>query len=225
MDDTGIDPVVHRSALARLRVINTVSRAARPVACAILADAGDHRVVSPVILDVATGSGDVALRVFARLRETSLDPRLVVCDRSETALAVAEAAARVAGVAVQTRKWDVIANGIPLDDQAIDYAMCTLFLHHLESEHAVGLLREMARVSRRAVVVSDLRRCGIGHVAARVAGTLSGSRVVRVDAPRSVEGAFTETEFGTIAGRAGLDGVVVRRSFPWRMLLVWKRPA
>ena len=52
---------------------------------------------------------------------------------------------------------------------------------------------------------------------------LSGSRVVHVDGPRSVEGAFTALEAQKLAERAGLAGARVSRRWPCRYLLSWSR--
>jgi hypothetical protein len=50
------------------------------------------------------------------------------------------------------------------------------------------------------------------------------SRVVHVDAARSMRAAFTERELRAIARRAGLRAPSLRRRRPWAILLVWDAP-
>jgi SAM-dependent methyltransferase len=224
MDDPAIDPALHRAALARLRAINTISLADRAIARAVARLIGGSTTSPLRILDVATGSGDVALRVAARLESRGLTTDLLLCDRSGTALAEARRCARRVGHVIETIEADVLTKGIPLPDRSVDIAMCSLFFHHLPAPEATSVIREMARVARRGVVISDLRRCRAGWAAAWTVGALSGSRIVRIDAPRSVEGACTIAEARSLAREAGLESAAVHQIIPWRFLLVWARP-
>jgi hypothetical protein len=75
------------------------------------------------------------------------------------------------------------------------------------------------------VLVNDLSRGWRGWLAAYLGSRIiTRSHVVHVDAPRSVEGAFTPEEAIDVARRAGWDGARVKRKFPFRYLLSWRRP-
>jgi hypothetical protein len=52
---------------------------------------------------------------------------------------------------------------------------------------------------------------------------LSRSPIVHFDGPVSVQGAFGLQEVQTLAARAGLLGATLRRSWPERYLLSWRR--
>ena len=54
--------------------------------------------------------------------------------------------------------------------------------------------------------------------------TLARSDVARVDGLRSVAAAFTLEEAGALAAKAGLQGASVRRCWPQRFALSWRRP-
>jgi len=69
---------------------------------------------------------------------------LVSCDRSAGMLALAREAGR-RGV-----RADVSA--LPFRDGAFDVALCVRLLHHLDAPARRGVLRELRRVARRAVV-------------------------------------------------------------------------
>ena len=87
------------------------------------------------------------------------------------------------------------------------------------------VLREAARVARLGIVIDDLSRSAAAFVVTWL-GTriLSRSHVFHVDGPRSVRAAFRQEELAQLAGRAGLNGARVEKRFPFRLLVVWKKP-
>ena len=88
-----------------------------------------------------------------------------------------------------------------------DIITCSLFLHHLDEEQAIAVLRKMRDAAGQLALVNDLRRCRSGWLLA-CAGVriLTRSPTVHVDAQLSVEGAFTPQEALALAHRAGWDG-------------------
>jgi hypothetical protein len=96
-----------------------------------------------------------------------------------------------------------------------------MFLHHFREGEAVRLLRDFARVAKRAVVINDLARNLIPYYFTRVAvNLLATSRLTSNDAPVSVLRGFTSDELRSLAEQAGLRKVRVKRAFPYRLLLV-----
>ncbi len=232
MDDPNVPSREHRRALAGLAHINALSRASASVWHGVRKVLGPRFLAQPAevgasisLLDIASGSGDVALGVARRARAAGYRTRLHVSDVSSEALdAAAERAARVQ-MPIVSHRLDVRAHALPFVDHEIDVAMCSLFLHHVDADDAIRCLREMARVSRYGVVVNDLVRCQRGLLAARVASRIiTRSHIVHVDAVRSVRAAWTPAELGDLAKAAGLQGASVARVFPWRMTLLWRQP-
>ena len=114
---------------------------------------------------------------------------------------------------------DVTAQGCP----SCDVAVSSLFLHHLDDDDARQLLRVMASAARRGIVISDLIRSPAGLFLAYVATLfLTGSRVARVDGPRSVRAARTPAEYRALLESVGLRGATVRRVWPERVSIVWR---
>ena len=110
--------------------------------------------------------------------------------------------------------------------QGYDVVISSLFFHHLDNHRAAALLRAMAAAANQLVLVNDLRRSVTGLILAHAAARLfTASDIVHSDAPRSVKAALTIFEMRDLAAAAGLDEAVVRRRWPWRFLLTWKRPA
>jgi SAM-dependent methyltransferase len=148
------------------------------------------------ILDVGTGAGDMPI-AFARHGW-----QVVAADVNPDVLAVADAA--IADVAaVELMEADVLA--LPLDDNAVDVAHCSLLIHHLAPEAAVLALREMRRVARHGVVVNDLRRGLMPLTATWVTVmTLGRSPVTRVDGVISARSSYTLRELDGLLAESGL---------------------
>ncbi len=223
MDQPGLDPSRHVHALHGLARINFWSGSAR-ILWPPLADMA--RRLSPRrirVLDLATGGGDVPIRLWRRARWTGLEMELEGCDFSPVALEHARACADRAGAAVRFFPLDALHDSIPTGYDAI---VSSLFLHHLDDDQACDLLGKMAGAARHLVLINDLARSRAGlalaHVATRL---LTTSSVVHVDGPRSVRRAFTPAEALALAQRAGLHGATVSRRWPFRYLLAWSRRA
>lgn len=175
------------------------------------------------VLDIACGGGDVAIGLYHLAKRRGIVMAIDGCDISARAVVYARQRAERAGAAVRFFQLDVLTQPLPA---AADYDVltCSLFLHHLDEDAAVCLLRKMAEGARRLVVVNDLRRDVVGHAAACVlTHVLTRCDVVHVDGPRSVRAAFTCEEALDLARRAGLQGARIRRVFPWRWQLTWRR--
>ena len=226
MDSPTIGEASHRQALAGLRRINRVSRTAAALLPAIVDFANRKNKSHLRVLDVASGGGDVPVKLASLARDAGITVDLTLFDRSDTALRIADESAVRAGIAVKTITGDA-ARELPAD--AFDVVTNSLFLHHLDETDTVAVLQGMRRaadglVSSGLVLVSDLRRSRRGvmlaHVACRV---LSRSPVVHFDGPVSVRAAWTMSELQQLAERAGLADARVTRQWPGRMLLRWER--
>src|SRR5947208_702478 len=117
-----------------------------------------------------------------------------------------------------------------MDQPGLDPAEHEQALHGLARINALSdsagiLWPSLLELARWLVLVNDLERGPLGWMLAWL-GTrlLSRSRIVHVDGPLSVEGAFTCAEVRALARRAGLDGATLTRRWPCRFLLAWRRP-
>jgi 2-polyprenyl-3-methyl-5-hydroxy-6-metoxy-1,4-benzoquinol methylase len=221
MDAPGLDADRHRAALRGLARLNTLSGSAG------LLWRGLRDLAAPGttlhVLDVATGGGDVPIALARRARRAGATLRIRACDVSETALAFARARAGRAGGDVDFFQLDACTHTPP---DTYDVVVCSLFLHHLRDEAAVGLLRRLAAVTRRRLLVNDLHRGAVDlALVATAARLVTRSDVVHADAVRSVRAAWTAAELRELACRAGLAGATVRREHPCRLLLHWEPEA
>ena len=217
MDQPGLPIPEHERALAGLSRINFFSATAgsylRPL----------RGLATPLrILDIACGGGDVVRRLARYGAKHQLAWHVAGCDLSPVAVEHARRCAAGEKVATEYFVHDALGSPPPGEYDAI---ICSLFLHHLEEAQAIRLLELLAKASGvHAIFVSDLNRGVLGlalaHAACRL---LSTSPVVHTDGPLSVRAAFTPTEAAALAAKAGLHGVSVRRCWPCRWMMTWRR--
>jgi SAM-dependent methyltransferase len=224
MDQPELDDPEHALALTGLRRINTLSRAASALWPSMerLARARGPAAGPLRVLDLAAGGGDTAVALARRAERSGLAIEIEGCDLSARAAAIAGDRAAARGSRVRFFTLDALADPIP---EGYDVLTCSLFLHHLDEDQAVLLLRRMAAATNRMVLVDDLARSRTGCWLAWFAcHWLSRSRVVRHDGPASAAAAFTPAEALELAHRAGLETATVHRHWPSRFLLSWSRP-
>lgn len=222
MDQPGLADAEHHAALSALRRINILSGIAssfwRPIHA--LAKRSPHQTLR--VLDVASGGGDITIELAQRAEQAGVPMVIEGCDVSPVALEFATRQAERRGANVRFFAFDVLNDSFA---EPYDVIYSSLFLHHLTAPDAERLLAQMAQNARQAVFINDLRRNRWGlflaHLASRV---LTRSPVVRVDAPRSVEGAFTMEEVARLAHEAGMPEAHIRRTWPSRFFLSWYRP-
>src|SRR5947209_1319629 len=152
MDQPGLPPARHTQALDGLARINFWSGSAGilwpPLRDLAVRQGGRLR-----LLDLATGAGDVPIRLWRRAVRAGLSWDVQGCDVSPVAVAYARERARAAGAGVRFFVGDALSGPPPGDFDAV---VCSLFLHHLDEDQAVNFLGRMAALAGRLVLVNDL---------------------------------------------------------------------
>jgi SAM-dependent methyltransferase len=222
MEQADLDPRHHVGALRGLSRVNFWSHSAGILWPELKALAITQKPRPVRVLDLASGAGDIPIRLWQRAHRSGFALEVEGWDISPVAVEHARASASRASAEVRFTVRDVLAGDPP---SGYDVVMASLFLHHQDDATAVVLLRRMAAIAGRLVLINDLLRCWPGlllaHAACRV---LTLSHVVHNDGPRSVEAGFTREEAQALAEQAGLHGATVSWRWPFRFLLVWKRP-
>jgi len=225
MDDPNVDQHAHRAALAALRRSNQWLGIDALLVRAVAAVASTNEAR---ILEVGVGSGSLIEALAADGQRTKEQHRLIGLDRSPFAVANAQAhlgqSRPTLNRAVEFAVGDALQ--LPFADQSVDIVICSLLLHHFDPDDAVRLLQEAARVARHAVVVCDLDRSAFAWLLTWVVTRLlSRSRLFHVDGPRSVRAAYRPAELLRLAAQAGLGTATVRKVFPFRWTMIWRREA
>lgn len=152
------------------------------------------------VLDIATGAGGVPRLISRWARHVGRQVKLVASDLDATVVGIADEQLRRDDV-------DVIRHDalhLPFADASVEVVTCAFALHHFNPSVAVGVLREMARVARIGIVVSDLRRSYLAYWGARALALTTPNRLSRHDGPLSVLRAYTPCEVQALLTEAGI---------------------
>lgn len=221
MDDPRLPESVHVSALRGLARINLASGTVASLWPTIAAMARAKDPGSRLsVLDVACGGGDVITSLTRRANRHGIALDAAGCDISEVALRYAASRADAGGVAVKFWRFDALTDPLP---RRYDIITTSLFLHHLEHDDIVALLKKLS-ANAECLLITDLLRGRRGYALAWL-GTrfLSTSRIVHVDGMRSLRAALTLPEARRFAAETHLENVEFRTVWPRRFMLTWKR--
>ena len=167
-----------------------------------------------IVLDVGTGLADIPSRVRAVAVANRRTLTVIGVDEAYSLLAI-DRPRLDAGVCAN-------ALALPFRDHSVDVVMCSQILHHFDDHTADRFLREMNRVARRAVIVSDLRRSWIAAAGFwLVSFPLRFHRVTRHDGVVSVLRGFTANDLYRLVVHATGVTPVVEQRLGWRLTARW----
>jgi 2-polyprenyl-3-methyl-5-hydroxy-6-metoxy-1,4-benzoquinol methylase len=172
------------------------------------------------VLDLATGSGDIPRLVIDYARKAGATATVDAIDQQESTLKIArDLSANYPEIVFKT--GDVLN----FEDSAkYDIVLCSLALHHFGDDAAVQLLRRCRELSRRYVLVSDLRRGLLATIGAYLlTAFIFRDSMTRTDARLSAARAFSFREFRSLAERAGWKNFR-RRKFHFARQAIWLEP-
>lgn len=212
MDDPALGWQETERALDDLDRVTRWSLGARPVLRALLPGilAGPPR---QRLLDLGTGSGLVPAALAAAAARRGVELIVVGSDRKLAHL--------VHGRRRGHRQLRVVAaaQALPFRDDAVDWSLSTLLLHHFDETGNRRVLAEMRRVARRGAAIVDLRPSRLAPRLFRVLAALLGlGPVARYDGLVSLGQAWSESELRRLV--AGLPVLELRRRFPFRVSLL-----
>jgi 2-polyprenyl-3-methyl-5-hydroxy-6-metoxy-1,4-benzoquinol methylase len=152
------------------------------------------------IVDLATGSGDIPRLIVEYARTISAHVGIDAIDQQSATLEIARKLS--AGYPeISYREGNILDWD---SAEAYDIVLCTFALHHFSDEDAVRVLRRCRELSRGFVLVSDLRRGFLLKIGVHLLTALIFREpMTRYDARLSAERAFSFSEMGALAARAG----------------------
>jgi 2-polyprenyl-3-methyl-5-hydroxy-6-metoxy-1,4-benzoquinol methylase len=152
------------------------------------------------IADLATGSGDIPRLIVDYARQIGAQVEIDALDRQPATIEIATKLStgygEISYCEANILEWN--------PSEPYDVVLCTLALHHFSDEDAMRLLRRCWELSRKFVLVSDLRRgfllkAGVHFLTA----VIFREPMTRYDARLSAARAFSFSEMQSIAMRAG----------------------
>src|SRR5256886_10384678 len=164
LDDPRADPVLVGRELRDIARLNALFGGTRAVVRELepfferrRRDMGNGKRETWTLLDIGTGSGDIALAASAAARRRGIDLKGIGLELNPTAARIASTAG------VPTIVAD--GNALPVGSRSVDVIVASQVLHHLPRAVAVRWIGTFDRVARRAVVLADLRRSRVAMAA------------------------------------------------------------
>jgi SAM-dependent methyltransferase len=152
------------------------------------------------IVDLATGSGDIPRLIADYARRIGVQVEIDAVDRQPATLEIARKLSagypEISCHEANILEWHSV--------ERYDIVLCTLALHHFSDEDAVTVLGRCRELSRRFVLVSDLRRGFLLQAGVYLLTALIFREpMTRYDARLSAVRAFSFAEMRDLALRAG----------------------
>ncbi len=212
LDDPAVPPAIRERSQRDLIRSNALLGGARALLVALrraLPASGD----AVTLLDVGTGLADLPPRAVRAAARQGLAVTTIGYDAAESLLRADRARLSFAVCG------DALA--LPFRTGSVDIVTCSQLLHHFVRGDAVQLVREMHRVARRAVIVSDLRRSWMAMAGFwLVSFALRFHAITRHDGVLSVLRGFTARELAAIVGEATGRAPGVERHLGFRLTAI-----
>ena len=172
------------------------------------------------LLDVGAGSADIPARIVTWARSRGIEVECVALDLN--AIVALEARRQIEGYPeINVVRADAL--NLPFEDRSFDFALASLFLHHLESWKAARLIESFTRIARVAFIINDLRRHPIAYYSIKLLTRIfTRNRLVRNDSAVSVLRGFTERDISEIADASRTE-LQVFRHFPYRFIMIGRQ--
>ena len=207
----------YEGCLVELRRVNRWLGDARALKKSLFSEIEKQDLRSFSLVDVGAGSGELLRVVASWTRSRGQSSTLVGVELNQRSCdAILEESKDFAEIAAV--RGDAFR--LPFVDHQFDYAMCSLFTHHFSNANVIKILQELGRVAARRVFVIDLHRNPVPYYFYTTIGKLFlHNRLIREDGALSILRSFTPPELESLAERAGLEGIKLTRSFPYRLVL------
>jgi len=203
--------------LREIAFINRYLGDSRALKKTLLAEIEEKDLRDFSVLDVGCGSGELLRMIAEFARETGRKAALTGVDLNSISSSTTQSESYEFPEIVSVQGN---ALGLPFADNSFDYAISSLFFHHLTDEQIIIALREMSRVARRGIIVIDLNRDPIAYIGYKIFCVVFRiSQLVRHDGSLSIKKGFLPDELIQLGGSAGLNECVANHVSPGRVIL------
>jgi len=201
--------------LRNLRIINRYLGGSRSAVRGVAKLSARQNGGAFSLLDIGSGSGDIAAAVLGWAKNNKVTARVVALDSDPVTVKTAAVLNRRLPALAVVRA-DAFAP--PFVAASFDFVLASQLLHHYSEEKIVRLLKNWARVARRGIIISDLVRHPLAYYGIRVLTRMFTRNVMTLtDAPLSVRRAFTIKEWRALLREADVGPFQIFSGYPFRM--------
>lgn len=203
--------------LEDIRLVNRLAGDNRALRKTLLREIEKEELNEFSVLDVGAGSGELLRTIAKFARKQNRKSDLYGLELNErSAESILEESADFNEI--KSIRGDALL--LPFADNSFDFAISSLFTHHLSDAQVIQSLQEMNRVTSRKIFIIDLHRHPIAFAFYKVfCVTFRISRLVREDGSLSILKSFKSNELKDLAEKAELKNSIVERHFPFRLVL------
>jgi 2-polyprenyl-3-methyl-5-hydroxy-6-metoxy-1,4-benzoquinol methylase len=214
LDDPSVDPELMKRSMRDVAKANTLFGGKRAALAEVIPAL--RAVGRPAtLLDVGTGHGDIPRAIREIASKEGFSVHTIGMDFS-LPLVASERDANISVVRGDARC-------IPFRTHSVDVVMASQILHHFRGDDAVTFVREMNRVARSRVVISDLRRSVVAAAGFWIGSFPLGFHpVTRHDGVVSVMRGFLPEELEDLVQEATGQRPDVTRRLGFRLTTSWK---
>lgn len=213
LDDPAVEQAIRRRSHRDIAIANALFGGTRAFLQELSATLPALRH-DATLLDVGTGTGEATALASRFAAQRGIALHTIGLDSE---LGLAREARRHAREGICGSALD-----LPFADHSIDVITCSQLLHHFQGEELATLLRELNRVARVRVIISDLRRSWVAVAGLWMASfPLRFHPVSRHDGIVSILRGFTMAELRALVYQTlGVDPVV-RHRLGFRVTASW----
>ena len=203
--------------MREIRFINRYLGDSRALRKTLLRDIEKNDLREFSVLDVGAGSGELLRQIAEFADKGGRKATLAGLDLNEISASVIKRdSAEFENIS--TIRGDALK--LPLADNSFDYAISSLFFHHLTDEQIGLALKEMSRVARRGIFVIDLHRHPAAYALYKLfCFAFRISRLVRQDGSLSILRGFKPGELQHLSQVSGVGNTKVERKMPFRVVI------
>lgn len=203
--------------LSDIRLVNRFAGDNRALKKTLLREIKTANLQNFSVLDVGAGSGELLRVIAGSARKNKQKAKLFGLELNKRS---------AESIVEESKDFNEIsairgnALTLPFADNSFDYAISSLFAHHLTDDQIVQTLSEMHRVASRGTFIIDLHRHPVAYSLYKIfCVTFRISRLVREDGSLSILRSFKPDELEKLGNQANAKSVSVKRFFPFRLVL------
>jgi len=172
---------------------------------------------SPTLVDIGSGSGDIAGVIRSWAHQNPIDLKLWGLDLSTRNLGLTCSSSN----APFDTRIQADAMYLPFKAGSVDYYISSLFLHHLSPDKFKKLLAMTFQSANKGIIMSDVTRGRLPLVAFKISQPIFARNfLTRHDGMVSIRRAYTPDELLHLAHTAGLSNIHIYKHWGWRMTLI-----
>ncbi|MDP3980082.1 MAG: methyltransferase domain-containing protein [Chlamydiota bacterium] len=170
------------------------------------------------ILDVATGSADIPIRIVQWARQIGIELSIKAIDKNPDIVKIARKATQMYPE-IEVYEKDCLMEGSP--PESFDFCISSLFIHHLDPSQLIFFLKKLVFLSKKAVVLNDLTRSWVSYYSFILLSRLIKMHPMnRHDGAISILRSYTIKELHSILTTNKIHIFKINPCFPYRLCLV-----